>query len=114
MKPKTPSSVNLMLGLGALVGALAGCAHSNICIKAIDATTKEPLADVTTVWRQDRHQMFRTMIHDGPINLSASHENGIIEVGAVHRNWVSTLIFSCPGYSNVYGSYTGGSLTLAK
>jgi hypothetical protein len=101
---------NLTLALGTLLLALAGCANQSIRIKAVDASTRKPLAGVTTEWREHRHQMFRPVTHFGPTNLPPSDQDGLIEVRSFHRNWLSAFVFSSPGYSTVYGTYAGGYL----
>jgi hypothetical protein len=108
------SSIIEIAGLGVLALALTGCALQTIHIRTVDANTGEPLAGVTTEWRQDRLQMFQTIVHSDAIKESPSGYEGMVEVGGVHRNWASTLAFSCPGYLNVYSSYSGGTMTLAK
>ncbi len=57
--------------------------------------------------------MFEKLIHEGPTNLPPSSQDGIIDVGRVHRNWQITFIFSRAGYSSVYGVYGVGKLALA-
>jgi hypothetical protein len=110
MKPKFLSAANLVLGLGVLVIALVGCANQAIRIKAVDATTGKPLAGVTTEWREHRHQMFRPVTHYGPTNLPLSDQDGLIELRDFHPNWLSAFVFSRPGYSTLYGTYSGGYL----
>jgi len=92
---------------------LVGCAHT-IRIKIVDATTREPLEGVSTRWLQARHQMFQQLKQEGPTNLPPSRQDGTIVVGGLHTWWSSDLIFSCPGYSNVYGQYGSGILCLAR
>ena len=104
MKPTSFSSVPMAILLGLLSLLAAGCAHT-ICIKAIDASTKEPLAGVSTQWLQYYHGYFH-LGHEGPTNLPFSGKDGLISVGDLHRNWSSSFIFACPGYSNIYGEYT--------
>lgn len=100
--------------IAALAFTLTGCCSQNICVKAVDATTKKPLARVVTEWRQDRHQMFLHIAHYGPVKLPPSDQDGMIEIKGIRRTWESHFIFSCPGYSNIYGSfYTGGSFYLS-
>jgi hypothetical protein len=112
MKLKFLSTANLMLGLGVLAFALAGCAHQTISVEAVDANTRKPLAGVTTEWREHRYQMFRPVTHYAPTNLPSTGQNGIVEIRGLHRNWTSTFIFSSAGYSNLYGKYDGGTLNL--
>ena len=115
MKPNLNAGPCLATLLAALALTSTGCCSQRICIKAVDATTAEPLAGVVTEWRQDRHQMFLHIAHYGPVKLPPSGQNGVIEVKGVRRTWESHFIFSCPGYSNVYGSYSsGGSFYLSK
>jgi len=92
--------------------AFVGCAHT-ICLKAVDARTHEPLEGVSVQWLQARHQMFQSLKQEGPTNLSPSGPDGITRVVGLHRSWTSEFIFACPGYSNVYGGYGSGRLTLA-
>jgi hypothetical protein len=110
MKPKFLSVANLVLGLGVLVIALAGCANQAIHITAVDATTGKPLAGVATEGREHRHQMFLPVTHYGPINLPSSDQDGLIELHSFHRNWLSAFVFSRAGYSTLYGTYAGGYL----
>jgi hypothetical protein len=95
------------LFIAVFVGAalLVGCAHS-IRVKAVDAITGQPLAGVATEWRQNRHQMFQLIAHTGPIHLSPSDHDGLIEVRPIYRTWSSQFVFSLPGYQNVYGHYS--------
>jgi hypothetical protein len=106
---------NATLFVGACLGVavLAGCAHS-IRIKAVDATTGQPLVGVATEWRQNRHQMFQRIAHTAPTNLPPSGQEGLIEVRGIYRTWNSQFVFSLPGYSTVYGHYySGGDLNLS-
>ena len=91
---------------------LVGCAHT-IRIKVVDAATREPLEGVCTRWLQARHQLFQPLDQEGPTNLPPSGREGTIVIGRLHRGWSSELIFSSPGYSNVYAHYSTGSLSLA-
>jgi hypothetical protein len=112
MKPKSPTSANWMLSLGMLASALTGCAHQTIRLEAVDVNGRTPLAGVTTEWREHRYQMFRPITHYPPTNLPPTGQPGVVEIRGLHRNWRSTFIFSCPGYSNIYGRYSGGTLQL--
>src|SRR5260370_4307515 len=105
--------MNTIAAIATLTLDLMGCSLQTIHIKTVDARTGQPLAGVTTVWRQDRYQMFQTIVHSDPIRESPSGRVGSIEVSGLHRNWKSTLFFSCPGYSNVYGLYSGDGITFA-
>lgn len=109
------AGVCMAILLAALSFTLTGCCHQQICVQAVDAATTEPLAGVVTEWRQDRHQMFLSIAHYGPIKLPSSGQDGTVEVKGVRRTWESHFVFSRPGYSNVYGSYySGGSFYLSK
>jgi hypothetical protein len=92
--------------------AFVGCAQK-ICLKAVDARTHEPLEGVSVQWLQARNQMFQLRKQEGPTNLPPSGTDGVIRVVGLHRWWSSDFIFACPGYSNVYGGYDSGRLTLA-
>ena len=112
MKLKSLSVANFPFFVGVLAVAMAGCANRSICIRAVDAKTRKPLAGVTTEWSEHRHQMFRPLTHYGPTNLPISGQDGQIEVRSLHKNWLSTFVFSCPGYPNLYGRYSGGVLNV--
>ena len=90
-----------------------GCAH-NICLKTVDATTGAPLAGTSVSWRQDRHDIVLGLASYGPTNLPPSGQDGVVEAVGLQRNWVSSFVFTHPGYSNVYGIYSGGKLGLAE
>lgn len=92
---------------------LIGCAHK-ICLRAVDADTHEPLEGVSVQWLQARHQMFQALKQEGPTNLPPSAADGVIRVVGLHRWWTSDFIFTRPGYSNVYGGYVSGRLSLAE
>lgn len=114
MKQTVRADISLATFLAALTLALTGCANQQICIKAVDSTSAEPLDGVVTEWRQDRHQMFLHIAHYGPIKLPPSGRDGTVEVKGVRRTWESHFAFSRPGYSTVYGSYySGGSFYLS-
>ena len=105
------------LQLGVLLTAMAlvavGCAHT-ICLKTVDATTGAPLAGTSVSWRQDRHDIVLGLASYGPTNLPPTREDGIVEAVGMRRNWSSSFVFTHPGYSNVYGGYSRGTLTLAE
>src|SRR5207302_9601841 len=111
MRPHFASSVRLLIALTPLSLAIS-CART-LRIKTVDAATGQPLAGVSTSWRQDYNGYFR-LEHEGPTNLPPSWQDGIIRIEGVHRYWGSRFIFSCPGYSNVYGFYSVGRLGLAE
>ena len=92
----------------------AGCARNIICFKTIDATTGAPLAGVSVRWRQDRHDIIRGLDSYGPTNLPPSREDGAVTVVELRPFWTSRFIYTCPGYSNVYGIYNRGALGLAE
>jgi hypothetical protein len=107
MKLNLASVFKLVILSGTFSLASAGCAHS-IRLRAADSATKKPLAGVAVSWTQYKTQMFSKIKHEGPTNLTPSGQNGIIEIGGLHTWWGSEFIFSCPGYSNVYGGcWTG-------
>lgn len=96
-----------------LVFPLAGCT-SRIHIKAIDASTKEPLPGVVAEWRQSRYQMFQTIVHGTPTKLPPSGPDGVIRVNDLKLTWTSEFTLSCTGYSNVHGNYdVGGGMSLS-
>jgi hypothetical protein len=98
--------------LCASVIGLTGCVLKTIKVKMVDASTGQPIAGVTTLWRQDRYQMFETIAHSDLLREPASGPGGIIEIGGIYRNWNQTFVFFCPGYSNAYVAYSG-TMTLA-
>ena len=100
MKRQVPLFIVACIG----AAVLAGCAPS-IRIKVVDAVTGQPLAGVITEWRQNRHQMFHLIAHTGPINLSPSDRDGLIEVRPIYRTWGSQFVFSYPAHPNIYGHY---------
>lgn len=117
MKVTSPFNLgvnNKIVVVAALTLGLMGCALRTINIKTVDGRTGQPLAGVTTVWRQDRYQMFQTIVHSDPIVALPSGQDGTIDISGLHRNWTCTLMFSCPGYSDVYGQYSGSGMTLAS
>lgn len=93
--------------------SLVGCAHK-ICLRTVDANTHEPLEGVSVQWLQGRHHMFRALQQEGPTNLPQSTKDGIIRVVGLHRGWFSEFVITRPGFSNVYGHYRGGRLSLAE
>jgi hypothetical protein len=93
--------------------ALVGCAH-RIQLKVVDAETHEALGNVSVQWLQVRHQMLETLKQEGPTNLPPTGPDGMICVSGLHRWWTSEFIFVCPGYSNIYGLYGSGRLSLAE
>jgi len=58
--------------------------------------------------------MFQTLKQEGPTNLPPSGPDGVVAVAGLHRWWTNDFIFSRPGYSNVYGGYGSGGLTLGQ
>src|SRR2546421_3140493 len=92
----------IIVCLGALL--TVGCAHT-ISLKFVDSKTHEPLAGVSTRWLQARVQMFQTLKQEGPTNLPPSGDNGTITIKGLRHWWESEFIFTCTGYSNVYGFY---------
>ena len=65
-------------------------------------------------WVQARHQMFQLLKQEGPTNLPPSGPDGIVKVDGLHRWWSSDFTFSRPDYSNVYGTYGSGNLTVSE
>jgi hypothetical protein len=112
MRPRLAFSLKLVIALIPVSLILAGCVRT-VCIKTVDAATGRPLAGVSTSWRQDYDGYFHVK-HEGPTNLPLTSQDGNISVGGLHRYWTSSFIFSCPGYSNVYGIYSLGELGLAE
>ena len=108
MNPGFSLRAKLLSLLGTLSLVLKGCfpgfVHT-ICFRPVDAATKEPLAGVCTTWSQHKNQMFARIRHEGPNNLPPSRQNEMIKIGGMHTYWINEFIFSCPGYSNVYGFY---------
>jgi hypothetical protein len=88
--------------------------------RAVDATTREPLSGVNAMWTQVGYGMFQQTKQEGPTNLPPSGQNGIIIVQGLRapvsglHNWHSYFIFSCSGFSNVYGTYEGPPLGLGE
>ena len=117
MKPNSASCLILAVALASMSLILAGCAHTmsahTISIKAVDSATSQPLAGVSTWWRQDYKDLLLGSSHYGPTNLPPSQENGVINIRGLHPTWSSRFIFSCCGYSNVYAICSGDTLTLA-
>lgn len=101
----------IMAGAAAVLAA--GCAHK-ICLRAIDASTHQPLEGVSVQWVQAKHQTFQRLKKEGPTNLPASGPDGMVKVDGLHRWWSSDFTFSRPGYSNVYGIYGSGNLTVSE
>jgi len=113
MKTGSISILVLSVALGLLGLVVTGCAHT-LCVKTVDATTGRPLAGVSTSWQQSYHGIVH-FGHEGPTDLPPSGEDGLINVGELHRNWSGSFIFACPGYANVYGEFTSkGKLILAE
>ena len=103
----------LSVVFGVLPLVVTGCAQT-LFVKTIDASTGRPLASVTTSWQQAYHGILHYG-HEGPTNLPPSGQDGLVNVGELHRNWSGSLIFTCSGYSNVYGEFTSkGKLILAE
>jgi hypothetical protein len=101
------------LVFGATAAALlAGCAHS-IRLKTVDATTHEPVEGVSVQWVQFKHEMLWRSKQEGPTNLPPSGAGGIVKVKGLHRWWSSDFTFSCVGYSNLYGIYGSGNLSVS-
>ncbi len=96
----------MVIVLGTLSLLAMGCTHT-LCFRAVDAATKEPLAGVTTEWRQDRDAMFAKSLSSGPSNLPPSGDDGVIKIAGLHKNWSTRFTLKCTGYSNVYGDYSG-------
>lgn len=113
MKPCLASILKLVIAFTSVSLVVAGCAAPTLCIKTVDAETGQPLAGVSTSWRQDHNGYFH-LEHEGPTNLPPSGQDGIISVEGLHRDWGSRFIFSCPGHSNVYGFYSVGKMGLAE
>jgi hypothetical protein len=111
MKP-TSLSAGRWISLCVLAFALTGCTRQTIRLETVDANTGTPLAGVTTEWREHRYLAFRRITHSPPMNLPPTGQSGIVEIRDLHRNWTSAFIFSCPGYSKVYGRYDDGQLKL--
>jgi hypothetical protein len=111
MKRSIALNLKLKVLLGIVSLVLTGCGHT-IRLKVVDAATKEPLAGVSTLFRQDYDGYFH-LKHEGPTNLPPSGHDGVIAVSGLHRNWYGRFIFSCPGRSNFFGLYSVGSLGLA-
>jgi hypothetical protein len=90
--------------------------HQTIHVKTVDADTGKPLAGVTTEWREDRYEMFLRGIDGTPTNLPATGQDGMIAIHHLHRNWVSTFIFSSPDpdYPDFFGKYAGGAFYIAN
>jgi hypothetical protein len=111
---KTRMSRHLRQFIAICAGAtfVVGCAHT-ISLKVVDATTRQPLAGVSSRWLQYHHPYFSTAKQEGPTYLPPSDSNGVIKVAGMHRWWSSEFIFSQLGYSNVYGYYNTKSLNLA-
>jgi hypothetical protein len=116
MKRTFASNVKLHVLLATLSLVLAGCTHT-LRLRAVDAATKEPLSGVNTRWTQVRYGMFIRAKQEGPTNLPASGQDGMIVVGGLHSswlNWHNYFAFSCSGFSNVYGIYEGPPLGLGE
>jgi hypothetical protein len=107
MKRLLVSILTLLTMLLPLLLVAAGCASTPnmLCVKVIDASTRRPLAGVSTSWQQYFHGYFH-LEQEGPMDIPISGNDGLISVGNLHRNWTSIFIFTCPGYSNIYGEYT--------
>lgn len=112
MKLKTKNWKFILFGVAVLSLGLAGCMHKTVRIMTVDATTGEPLIGVETGWREHRHQITGPVLHTGRVELSKSDQNGNIEVHKLHKYWRSSFDFSLPGYSTVYGWYSGDTLKL--
>ena len=112
MKRRLASFLKALIDLAPLSVVAAGCAGT-LCVKLVDASNGRPLAGVSTSWQQYYHGYFH-LKREGPTNLPPTVQDGLITVGDLHRNWSSSFIFACPGYSNVYGELTSkGKLILA-
>jgi hypothetical protein len=116
MKHRGVCSVKLQLVLAMGLLLVAGCAHTTIRVEVVDATTSQPLAGVSAVWREDsafnlltgsRHQT-------GPTNLPVSSSDGIITLSGVHNDWFGRFTFSRPGYQTLYGIYRNDTLEFAQ
>jgi hypothetical protein len=104
MRPRLAFNLKLLIALAPVALVAAGCART-LCVKVVDASSGRPLSGVSASWQQYYHGYFHTG-HEGPTNLPPSGDDGLIRVGELHRNWSSYFIFSCPGYSTVYGEFT--------
>lgn len=97
----------LLAALCVLAVGLTGCVLQTINVTVVDAGTEQPLANVTTLWRQDRYQMFETVAHSDLLQEPPSGPNGKIQIQGIHRSWDKTFVFFCPGYSNGYTAFHG-------
>lgn len=96
---------------------LTGCAQTrSIRVQVVDATTSQPVPEVSTVWREDSaYNLLTGKRHQtGPTNLPVSSLDGIIRVTDVHPKMVSRFVFSQPNYETAYGIYgaDAGTFTL--
>lgn len=101
------------LVIAGLLFAASGCA-STIRLRMIDAKTGLSLTGVSAVWREDSYDLILGRFQKGPTNLAPSDDSGIITINGVHNRRVGRLVFSHPGYTPVYGAYSGGSLEISE
>jgi len=106
----------LRLRLSASLAALAlltACVHT-VHFKVVDADTDQPLRGVSTVWREDSfHLLSGHYFGNGPMQLRASNEDGIVHLRSPRKDIQGGLVFAFPGYRTNYGIYGGGQLHLA-
>jgi hypothetical protein len=94
---------------------VAGCTHT-IRLEVVDATSGQPLAGVSTLWREDSAYNLLTgsRLQMAPTNLPASSGSGIITINGVHKNWFSRFVFDRDGYTTIYGIYSQDTLEFAQ
>ena len=93
---------------------VTGCAHT-LHLKVVDAKSGEPLAGVSTLWREDSaYNLLTGRRHQTRPNNLMSGQDGLITVNTIHKKWVSRFVFSHVGYATLYGIYTPESLELAR
>jgi hypothetical protein len=101
--------------LALLIASLlvTGCVHT-VRLKAVDATTGQPLQGVRTVWRQDVADLLIGVRHRGPESLPASKDDGIIMVNTVREHWNNSFLFTRSGFATLYGVYGSHPVALAE
>jgi hypothetical protein len=113
VKESLPPIAKLSVVIIAGLLLVTGCV-STIRLKVVDEKTSQPLAGVSTMWREDVYDLIFGRFQTGPTNLPLSSDSGVITIKGVHKRRVGRFILSHPGYATIYGVYSTGYFDLSK